>query len=65
MTPAPSSGVPYRPSGTGGVIASSNNGYGRGDREKRRSRPQTRKIETDPVLQARARADLFRSRTPR
>lgn len=33
--------------------------------EKRRSRPQARKIDTDPVLQARVRADLFRSRTPR
>jgi IS30 family transposase len=33
--------------------------------QKRRSRPQARKIDTDPILQERVRADLFRSRTPR
>lgn len=33
--------------------------------QRRRSRPQTRKIDTDPVLAARVRADLARSRTPR
>ncbi|MCC9068053.1 helix-turn-helix domain-containing protein [Arthrobacter cryoconiti] len=33
--------------------------------ERRRCRPQARKIETDPVLAARVRADLARSRTPR
>lgn len=33
--------------------------------EKRRSRPQSRKIDVDPVLQERIRADLRRSRTPR
>lgn len=33
--------------------------------EKRRRRPQPFKIDTDPVLMARVRADLFRSRTPR
>lgn len=34
-------------------------------RERRRCRPQARKVETDPVLAARVRADLARSRTPR
>jgi len=33
--------------------------------QKRRSRPQTRKVDGDPVLAARVRADLLRSRTPR
>ena len=33
--------------------------------ERRRSRPQKRKIDADPVLAARVRADLRRSRTPR
>ena len=33
--------------------------------QRRRSRPRTRKIDTDSVLQARVRADLARSRTPR
>lgn len=33
--------------------------------DRRRSRPQARKIETDPVLATRVRADLARSRTPR
>lgn len=33
--------------------------------EKRRSRPQPRKIDGNPVLEARIRADLLRSRTPR
>jgi len=33
--------------------------------EDRRKRPQMRKIDADPVLAARVRADLFRSRTPR
>lgn len=33
--------------------------------ERRRRRPQARKIETDPVLAARVKADLARSRTPR
>lgn len=33
--------------------------------ERRRSRPQGRKIDADPVLAARVRADLRRSRTPR
>lgn len=33
--------------------------------EKRRSRPQPRKIDGNPVLEARIRADLKRSRTPR
>lgn len=33
--------------------------------ERRRSRPQARKMETDPILAARVRADLARSRTPR
>ncbi len=32
---------------------------------RRRRRPQTRKLETDPVLAARVKADLARSRTPR
>jgi IS30 family transposase len=32
---------------------------------RRRSRPQARKIDADPVLSARVRADLRRSRTPR
>lgn len=32
---------------------------------RRRARPQTRLIDTDPVLSARVRADLRRSRTPR
>nr|WP_237759807.1 helix-turn-helix domain-containing protein [Arthrobacter alpinus] len=32
---------------------------------RRRSRPQARKNETDPVLVARVKADLARSRTPR
>lgn len=32
---------------------------------RRRSRPQERLIDTDPVLAARVRADLRRSRTPR
>lgn len=32
---------------------------------RRRSRPQTRAIDADPVLAARVRADLRRSRTPR
>lgn len=35
----------------------------RAARERRR-RPQQRKIDADPVLGARVRADLFRSRTP-
>lgn len=33
--------------------------------EKRRARPQARKIDGNPVLEARVRADLKRSRTPR
>ena len=33
--------------------------------QRRRSRPQTRKIDTDPFLGARVRADLASSRTPR
>ena len=33
--------------------------------ERKRMRPQARKIETDPVLAARVKADLARSRTPR
>ena len=33
--------------------------------ERRRSRPQARAIDVDPVLAARVRADLKRSRTPR
>lgn len=33
--------------------------------ERRRRRPQQFKIDTDPVLTARVRADLRRSRTPR
>lgn len=33
--------------------------------QRRRSRPQTRKVDGDPVLAARVRADLLRSRTPR
>ncbi|MDJ0358625.1 helix-turn-helix domain-containing protein, partial [Paenarthrobacter sp. PH39-S1] len=33
--------------------------------ERRRKRPQERKIETDPVLAARVKMDLARSRTPR
>ncbi len=33
--------------------------------ERKRSRPQARKMDTDPVLAARVKADLFRSRTPR
>jgi transposase, IS30 family len=33
--------------------------------EKRRSRPQTRRIDADPVLRARVVKDLSRSRTPR
>lgn len=33
--------------------------------EDRRRRPQTRKIDSDPVLSARVREDLRRSRTPR
>jgi len=33
--------------------------------EDRRKRPQVRKIDADPVLAARVKADLFRSRTPR
>lgn len=33
--------------------------------ERKRRRPQARKIETDPVLAARVKADLLRSRTPR
>jgi len=32
---------------------------------KRRKRPQVRKIDADPVLAARVKADLFRSQTPR
>jgi transposase, IS30 family len=33
--------------------------------QKHRSRPQTRKVDADPVLSARVRSDLLRSRTPR
>lgn len=33
--------------------------------ERKRQRPQPHKIDTDPVLAARVKADLFRSRTPR
>jgi len=33
--------------------------------EERRKRPQVRKIDADPVLMARVKADLLRSRTPR
>ncbi|MBG6190657.1 IS30 family transposase, partial [Arthrobacter sp. CAN_A212] len=33
--------------------------------EDRRKRPQIRKIDADPVVLARVKADLFRSRTPR
>lgn len=32
--------------------------------QKRRSKPKTRKIDADPVLEARVLADLKRSRTP-
>lgn len=33
--------------------------------QRRRARPQTRAIDADPVLAARVKADLKRSRTPR